>query len=85
MENLIGFILPPVIAFANQKVTNSYVRFGISLLIPAIAAIGLHYSELSFMNPDQVFGSISLLALEAQIAYRTYWHEDSPVRQMISK
>lgn len=85
MQNLLGFLLPPVIAAVNSKVTNPTLRFIASLGISAIVAVIVHFQELQFMTPEQIFASIGLIATEAQIAYRTYWHEESPVRQMIGK
>jgi len=85
MENLAGFLLPPVIAFVNKKVENTTLRFVVSLVISAIVAVALRFQELQFMSADQIFGSIALIATEAQIAYRTYWHEESPVRTLINK
>lgn len=83
MEQLVGFILPPIISVINQKITDNTVRFIVSMLVSVIVAILFNYSKLQFMSVDQVLGSIALVFTESQIAYRTYWHEDSPTRKML--
>lgn len=85
MENLVGFVLPPVIALINSKVTNSTLRFSLSVLISLIVAIVVNFPKLSVSTPEQLLSSAGLLFTEAQVAYRLYWHEDSPVRQMLGK
>lgn len=81
MENLVGFILPPVIAFINQKITNDTVRFIVSILVSMVVAVAIKYQELQFLTPEQFMSSVALIFSESQIAYRTYWHENSPVRK----
>ena len=85
MENLIGFILPPVIAFVNQKVTHPTLRFSISILISLLVAVVIKFQELGYSSPDQILGSAALIFSEAQIAYRLYWHAKSPIHEMLAK
>lgn len=85
MENLIGFILPPVIALINSKVTNPTARFAISLVVSIVVAVVINLQKITYATPDQILASAALVFSEAQVAYRLYWHEDSPVRQLIGK
>ena len=85
MENLLGFVLPPVIALVNQKVTNPTARFIVSMVISLIVAVVINFQKLQYASPEQILSSAALIFTEAQIAYRAYWHADSPVRQMIGK
>jgi hypothetical protein len=85
MENLIGFILPPVIELINHKVENPTFRFALAIVVSIVVAVVINYQKLAISTPDQLLASAALLFSEAQIAYRLYWHADSPVRQMIGK
>lgn len=85
MESLIGFVLPPVIELVNQKISNPTVKFLVSLVISAAVAVAIKFNELKFASAEEIFSSVALIAVEAQIAYRIYWHKDSPIRQAINK
>lgn len=84
MENLLGFLLPPVIHWVNQKVANQTARFAISIVISAVLAIVLKFNELKYTSPEEVLESIALIFTESQIAYRMYWEKNSPVQKMVN-
>jgi len=85
MTNLIGFLLPPLIALVNQKLTNPTVKFIISIVVSLLVAVAINYQKLAVSSPEQILGSAALIFTEAQIAYRAYWTPTSPVRELLNK
>lgn len=83
---LVGFILPPFIDLINRKVTNSNVRYLISLLVSLLVAGIIKYFDggLIFGDVDQVLASAGIIFAEAQTVYKLYW-EDSKVRATLVK
>lgn len=75
MENLIGFILPPIIDLINKRVPKSNLRYIISLLVCLIIAAVLNVKELQFGNSESFLVSFGLIFGEAQTVYKLYWSE----------
>lgn len=84
MENLIGFILPPIIDLVNSKVPNTKLRFWIAFVICAVIGVAIKYKELAVGNVDVALGSVSLVFAEAQVIYYQFW-QGSGVRESLQK
>ena len=69
---LLGAVLPPFIDFLTRTVTNSMVRFYISLAVCIL--IGALINFASFTGQD-ILASVALVFSSAQIIYKTYWKE----------
>ena len=77
---LIGFILPPFIDLVNAKVSNSTVKFWISLGVCFV--IGLLTNLDKIGNPEELLGNLGIIFAQSQIIYHTYW-EKSKARQSL--
>lgn len=77
MEQFIGFFLPPVIDLINRNISNSKIKFWISMLISVVVAVIIKWQDLN--NFQEVLGSIGIIFAEAQIIYKTWW-KDSGIR-----
>lgn len=73
---LLGGLLPPFIDFLTKTVTNSKIRFWISVLVCAVIGV-----LINFTNPqiEQVLKNMALVFTSAQIVYKQFWKE-SPLR-----
>lgn len=80
-EILAGGILPFIIDITNTKITNSKLRYVVSLLICFLIALAMNYNELDWNN---VFESGAIIFTAAQTTYKTYW-EKSDLRDMSKK
>jgi hypothetical protein len=71
MQDLVGFILPPVIDLINRKVANAILRFWIAMAVCVLVGVIVHINELN--NLENILGSIGVIFAESQIVYKTYW------------
>lgn len=78
---ILGSILPPFIDFLTKKVTDSKVRFGISLGACILVGVAINYKTFT---PENVLGSVALVFASAQIVYKTYW-KDAGIRSAENK
>jgi hypothetical protein len=67
---ILGAILPPFIDFLTKKVTNSNVRYGISLLACILVGVAINFQKLS---AGEILESVGLVFVSAQTIYKTYW------------
>jgi hypothetical protein len=79
---LVGFILPPFIDLLNNKVTNTVVKFWVSLLVCTVIGVVLNLDKLK--DPTQLLGTLGIIFAEAQTVYHTYWQQ-SKARQELTK
>lgn len=78
---VLGAILPPFIDLLTKKVTNSKLRFGISMLVCILVGVGINYQTFSLSN---ILGSVGLVFASAQVVYRIYF-KDSKFRSSENK
>jgi hypothetical protein len=71
MQDLIGFILPPVIDLVNQKISNAKAKFWIAMAICMIIGTIVNLDKLNDLNG--LLGSIAIIFAESQAVYKTYW------------
>ena len=71
MNELIGFILPPIIDLINKKIANSRTRFVVSLVLCVLVAVGVNYKNMTFGS--ELLASVALIFTEAQFVYNLYW------------
>lgn len=71
---ILGAVLPPFIDLLTKKVTNSKLRFGISLLVCVV--IGAVINIQSF-KAGEILESLALVFTSSQVIYATYWKESA--------
>ena len=73
---LLGGLLPPFIDFLTKTITNSKIRFWISVLVCGVIGI-----LMNFNNPQiqEAIKNMALVFTSAQIVYKQFWKE-SPLR-----
>jgi hypothetical protein len=83
---IVGFILPPFIDIINARVTNSKVRFLISLLLClVIGLISVGVTDgFDLDNVDTILVSGASAFTTAQLVYKQYY-EDSKARISLKK
>jgi len=76
--NLIGFLLPPVIDLINRKVSDSDVRFWISISICMLVGVAFEYisNGMVFIGVDPTISSIFEMIGIAQISYKALWENN---------
>jgi hypothetical protein len=67
---ILGVILPPIIDLLTKKVTNSKLRFGISLGVCVLIGAAINFRNFKV---EEILESVALVFTSAQIIYRTYW------------
>lgn len=82
-QNLIGFILPPIIDLINKRFENGNVRFLLAFAVSFVVALIFNWGQVFDGNWDNVLGSIGIIFTEAQAVYKLYWRE-SAVRSKIT-
>lgn len=67
---ILGGILPPFIDFLTKTVTNSKIRFWISVGICALVG-----ALVTFNNPqiENIIKNIALVFTSAQVIYKQFW------------
>lgn len=83
MTELVGLIVPFFIDFINRRVTNSDVRFWISMGVCALIGVALNYSAIMAGSVEEVAKSASLVFASAQLTYKLYW-EKSNLRENLN-
>ena len=78
---ILGSILPPFIDFLTKKVTDSKIRFGISLGACVLVGVAINYKSFTAEN---ILASVALVFSSAQIVYKTYW-KDAGIRSEENK
>lgn len=84
--SLIGLVLPPFIDFINAKITNSKLRFVVSLIVCTLVALVLEFMNgtLKYADMSEVLTSVALVFTSAQVVYKLYW-EKSTMRSVVFK
>lgn len=80
LQNLVGFVLPPVIDFINKKIGDDSIRFMVSAAICIIVGLLLNIDKLGDMN--SLLGNIAVVFATAQTTYNLYWKK-STLRKVI--
>ena len=70
IELIVGGILPPFIDFVNRKISQSWLRYLISVLACLVIGAIVNYQNL---NPSDVLASGAIIFGSAQSIYRLYW------------
>lgn len=78
---ILGAILPPFIDFLTKKVTNSKIRFGISLGVCILVGVAINFQKFT---GEEILESVALVFASAQIVYKTYW-KDASLRSIANK
>lgn len=85
----LALLLPVLIDLVNRKVADTDFRFWISVLICAVAGVGLNYlqTSFSFATPLEGFESLTQSIMVvfglAQLSYKGFW-ENSKMRENLS-
>ena len=84
--SLVGLILPPFIDFINARITNSKLRFVVSLIVCTLVALVLEFMNgtLKYADMSEVLTSVALVFTSAQVVYKLYW-EKSTMRSVVFK
>ena len=84
--SLIGLVLPPFIDFINARITNSKLRFVVSLVVCTAVALILESMNgtLKYADMSEVLTSVALVFTSAQVVYKLYW-EKSTMRSVVFK
>jgi len=84
--SLIGLVLPPFIDFINARITNSKLRFVVSLIVCTLVALVLEFMNgtLKYADMSEVLTSVALVFTSAQVVYKLYW-EKSTMRSVVFK
>lgn len=69
-ELLAGAFMPFVIDLLNQKVTNSNIRYFISMAFCLVLGAIFNYQQL---NAGDILASGAIIFAAAQTVYKTYW------------
>ncbi len=87
--NLLGILLVPLIDLVNRKISDSDLRFWVSLLICSIVGVGINFVDnngFHFQTLSLGFESISTSILSifavAQITYKA-GYEDSDAQKFV--
>lgn len=78
-ELIAGAVMPPVIDLINRKITNSKIRYVISMVICLVLGTIFNLGEL---NPGDILASGAIIFAAAQTVYKTYYYK-SDVRAKI--
>lgn len=74
---LIGFLIPPLVTVVNQKITNSKVKFMMTMLVCFVVAGLLNIQKLatsnSWVDIEAFLNSLLLMFSESQVVYRLYF------------
>jgi len=84
MLELIGLVLPFLIDIINKHITNSKVKFLISLFVSLALAAWIKFDALVGGDVLSVLQSAGIVFAEAQTVYKLYW-EKSAVRTALLK
>lgn len=91
IQNLIGFILPPLVDMIFKidipwldADGDSKVRMVVSFLACAIVGIVVNINDLRPFNLNQILGNIAIVFTTAQLTYKMYW-KNSDAREVLDE
>lgn len=70
---LIGFLLPPLIDLINNRVSNSYGRFWLSVLVCSLVGAFIEWVMVGMLTFEGVSTQILLTFGMAQLTYGALW------------
>ena len=70
-QNLIGFILPPVVDLVNKFFSNSTVRLFVSMAICVVVGVAVRLGKIHTL--EDLVANSAIIWAEAQITYQIYW------------
>jgi hypothetical protein len=84
LSGLVGLVLPPFIDIINVRITNTRVRFLVSLLVCLVVGLltVLVVDGIDLQNPASILLSGASAFTTAQITYKQYY-EDSKARETL--
>jgi hypothetical protein len=74
IQAIVGLVMPPVIDLINTKITDTKVRYIVSLLTSLILGLLFSWNELDWQN---IFASASIIFAASQTTYNLYWKNSS--------
>jgi hypothetical protein len=79
LSGLIGFVLPPFIDVVNTRVSNTKLRFILSLLVSLLVGLVTVavIDGLDFSNPGSILLSGASAFTTAQITYKQYYEKST--------
>lgn len=85
LNGLIGLVLPPVIDLINSKVTDSKVRYLVSMGICIVVGVLLNIGDLTAGSFEKVIASATLVFASASTTYSLYWEKSELRKDMKAK
>lgn len=74
-----GFVIPVLIDVINKKISNSNVRYFVSMGVCLLLGVIFNINKLSW---NDVLTSGAIVFAAAQTSYKTYW-KTSDIREVI--
>lgn len=74
---LVGFLLPPLIDLINNKISSSYARFWLSVLVCSVVGTFIEWVMVGLMTFEGVSTQILLTFGMAQLTYGALWNGSS--------
>lgn len=70
---LVGFVLPVVVDYLNKDVPNERERFLVTVFVCLVTGTLLKWHDIAYGSPEAAVASTSIVFLESQVIYRTYF------------
>lgn len=80
IQNLLGFLLPPVIDLINSRVADARARYWVAMVVCFAVGVVLNLDKIK--DPQGLLASASLVFASAQITYHTYWEKSGARKAM---
>lgn len=83
-ELIIGAVMPLLVELVGKWITNTNVKFIVSLVLPLIAGTVLNWKDLGVSDVDSILGSGAVIFAAAQGVYRLYWRDSKLQRAVVN-
>ena len=83
IQDLLGFLLPPLVDLINARIADSRVRYWVSMII--CFAVGILVNLQSIHDPKELFANAALVFTSAQITYHSFWEKSDTRDAMMKK
>jgi hypothetical protein len=72
-QQLVGFILPPVVDYLSKDVHKEEERTIVSFMVCALVAFILNWDKITMGNAGEIATSLGLIYMQSQFVFKLYF------------
>ena len=81
LQNMVGFVLPPLIDIINKHIKSDAYRYWTSMIICLIVGSLVNLEKIT--SPGELLSNTALVFATAQTTYNIYWKKSKSRKKFI--